>query len=173
MTLPSAPASPLQRAALSLHGLGREDRDWILGSLPGEQGEKLRDLLRELQELGIPAQGVPLRYWFPADSTAQHHLPSLSPDAASELARLLAREPARVREVLRAAEPSWSAGLPLHGGESPATAPISTPAHSPALQAAVLAAVRSRIEAIAARSAAGRQTLWKRVSVRLRHLRRR
>jgi hypothetical protein len=46
---------PARRAALLLHSLAPADRDWVLGRLPEPARATLSGLLRELGELGIPA----------------------------------------------------------------------------------------------------------------------
>ncbi len=47
---PEAPGE--RRAALALHALGRADREWLLGQLGAEQGQRLAALLTELDGLG-------------------------------------------------------------------------------------------------------------------------
>lgn len=49
------PPASVRRAALALHALGGADRAWVLGQLPPDQRERLQPLLRELADLGIPA----------------------------------------------------------------------------------------------------------------------
>lgn len=44
----------LKKAALHLHCLDSVDRQWVLGQLPTVQQKKLRPLLAELRQLGIP-----------------------------------------------------------------------------------------------------------------------
>ncbi len=44
----------LRRAALTLHALAPEDRDWLLQQLPAAHAQALAPLLEELQMLGIP-----------------------------------------------------------------------------------------------------------------------
>ena len=44
-----------RQAALCLHGLASEDRQWLLSRLPDAHRAALRDLLAELESLGIPA----------------------------------------------------------------------------------------------------------------------
>lgn len=44
----------LRRAALTLHALTAEDRDWLLRQLPPAHGQALEPLLEELKVLGIP-----------------------------------------------------------------------------------------------------------------------
>jgi hypothetical protein len=46
-----------RRAALTLHALHSEDRDWLLAQLSAPQRDELLALLAELAELGIPSDG--------------------------------------------------------------------------------------------------------------------
>lgn len=43
-----------RRAAVVLHGLSDQDREWILGRLPQGQQDELRELVQELAALGVP-----------------------------------------------------------------------------------------------------------------------
>jgi hypothetical protein len=43
-----------RRAALSLHSLGENDRDWIISQLPKDKGRALQVLVNELDDLGFP-----------------------------------------------------------------------------------------------------------------------
>lgn len=45
-----------RQAALCLHGLCREDRQWLIEQLRTEQQTQLKTLLAELEEIGIPRQ---------------------------------------------------------------------------------------------------------------------
>jgi hypothetical protein len=46
--------APFRRTALVLHALDDADREWLLSRLPVAQTEPLRELLRELVDLGLP-----------------------------------------------------------------------------------------------------------------------
>jgi hypothetical protein len=46
--------NPVRRCALALHGVQPDDRDWMLARLPEASQAELRQLLDELQRLGIP-----------------------------------------------------------------------------------------------------------------------
>ena len=48
-----------RQAALCLHGLTEEDRCWLMQQLTKEQSSKLRIMLKELEEIGIPRES----YW--------------------------------------------------------------------------------------------------------------
>lgn len=52
MTLPMV--APSRQAALLLRSLGDADQRWVLSALPTHQQVELRNLLQELQDLGIP-----------------------------------------------------------------------------------------------------------------------
>lgn len=43
-----------RKAALKLYGLTASDREWVLGRLTDAQGQYLRELLKELHDIGIP-----------------------------------------------------------------------------------------------------------------------
>lgn len=164
MRLPAPEPSPLRRAALSLHALHDADKDWILASLPSAAGDRLRLLLRELQDLGIPRQAVPVATWADPQPGAVAFLWTLRDDEVMRLANLLRVEPPAIgatllrahpwpwRERLRAmlehpiAEPAWSAAV-----SDPPTA----------LQSAVLLAVCRRMQ-VAVRRPAVRGTFpWR------------
>jgi hypothetical protein len=52
-------ATTERQAALLVHGLTAQDQDWILSQLPERQRARMRELLDELRELGIPEE----RHW--------------------------------------------------------------------------------------------------------------
>lgn len=165
MTLP-APAGPaLRRAALSLHGLAVEDRDWILHALPGDQSSALRNLLRELQDLGIPAQELlPQQPAAEAPSEPRQILPPLTLAGAKKLAKLLVAEPPRIRGVLLDAHPSsWGECLRTTGEGETAARPQGADS-APALQDAVVAAVRRRLGTTVDEGGPRRPSLWEKVA---------
>jgi hypothetical protein len=51
-----------RQAALCLHGLGPDDRQWLLSHLPERHRSALHALLDELQSLGIPGDSDPQQY---------------------------------------------------------------------------------------------------------------
>jgi hypothetical protein len=73
-----------RRAALVLHGLVEEDRDWVLARLSATERGKLRALLDELAELGLPKDAS-----------------TLAAPAEPFVAEIDAAPPARVHAVLR------------------------------------------------------------------------
>lgn len=165
MTVPATTGPALRRAALSLHALEAEDRDWILCALPGGQSAALRSLLKELQDLGIPAQELPpqQRAGQPA-SGLRNALPPPTGAAAKDLARLLAGEPPRIRSVLLEAHPgAWGDCLRTPGDDGAAACPQAAD-RAPALQEAVLAAVRHRLGTTADDGDSPRRRLWKKVA---------
>jgi len=50
-----------RRAALLLHAMQPADQQWLLAALPAQQGRALRDMLDELEALGIPADSALLQ----------------------------------------------------------------------------------------------------------------
>ena len=55
------PLDGQRKAALLLHAMPAESRLWLLAQLPADESKPLQDLLAELEELGIPADGAMLR----------------------------------------------------------------------------------------------------------------
>lgn len=163
MTLPAITGPALRRAALSLHALEADDRDWILHALPSSQSSVLRTLVSELQDLGIPAEEL-----LPQQSAVQRANPrsrTLAPltgAAARDLAGLLAMEPPRVRSVvLQAHSRSWGDCLRTPGdGGTPEGGQEAD--RAPALQEAVLAALRHRLET-PGDAGSRRKRLWRKV----------
>ena len=98
------PATPIRRAALLLHAMAPVDRNWVLAQLPASGRTRLKTLLRDLAELGIPndpallkqvaAAGMPV-----AEPTlgGPHHEPGSEPPFAA----VAAPDPARLVLVLR------------------------------------------------------------------------
>lgn len=144
----------MHRAALVLHGLGEADRAWVLQALSVEQQGRLRPLLRELGELGIPADATlfgPLVERRPPEQRAAgpEPLEQLEERELAGLALLLAAEPPRVAAVLLSAR-SWRwrervlARLPAAAVE--AIHAVERP-EADALQAAVVAQVARQLQA--------------------------
>ena len=86
-----------RQSALLLHGLSQADQRWILSQLPQDDARVLRSHLRELKQLGIPAD------------------PSLAPAAApaaphagtGQDAAVVGRASAAVMQLALADEPAW------------------------------------------------------------------
>lgn len=94
--------TPVRRAALLLHAMGQADRDWVLGQLPASGRERLRDLLRELAELGIPRDATLLSQVVSAPAAVRE--PSLDVEAlpaATPSGTIAAADPAHLAAVLR------------------------------------------------------------------------
>jgi hypothetical protein len=112
-----------RRAALLLHSVPAEDRDWLLSQLEPVQRQVVQQLLDELAELGIPAEPQLL------DEVVGRIGPVAVDPQASEIARLqqadlaaladwLGREPAGlVARVLRLHDWHWAPGLLQQMGE--------------------------------------------------------
>lgn len=105
-----APASeggaPARRAALLLHAMSPADRDWVLEQLPAAARARVRGLLDELAELGIPADEVlleGLRDASPAPvAQPRSAAPPLSAiEGTGAVAVLEAADPREVARVLR------------------------------------------------------------------------
>lgn len=85
-----------RRAALTLHALHVEDRDWVLTQLGGPQRAELESLLAELAALGIPRDVdlVSAALVAQTPGPAPKPVPPVSLQAESKaLAKLLAAEP--------------------------------------------------------------------------------
>ena len=83
------------------------DRDWVLGQLPTSGRERLRELLRELVELGIPRDATLLSQVVSAPAAVRE--PTLNVEALPD-----ARAGATPAETIAAADPVRLAAL-LHG----------------------------------------------------------
>lgn len=81
----------LRKAALALHALAHQDRQWLLNALPEAQRAELEPLLNELRELALPPDGDLVR-----QALAQaHEVVSGSPGTGTEIAPSLAAALAR------------------------------------------------------------------------------
>jgi hypothetical protein len=102
-----------RRAALVLHGLPPDDREWMLAQLPGHQAEALRALLHELHGLGVPADAHLMR-----DALARSlhddapNVACLARASAGQMHALLRNEPdLLVAAVVSASQWPWRAAL--------------------------------------------------------------
>ena len=171
MNLSARPLDPLRSAALTLHGLASEDRDWLLGRLSETHRALLLPLLEELRSLGIPGdpqlvQDLGSR---PEPAPAVPAWPQqLSGAEVATLARVLAGEPVALTRFLLAMQPwPWTAQFLEHLGEArrhtleAAPAPIIP---APLLQAAILEALHARC---ACEPPEPRPGSWRRARARL------
>ena len=74
-------ATGLRRTALTLHAMAPRDRDWLLSQLAPDQRAAVRQLLDELNSLGIPADPALLQ-----EALRQHHAQQTSPVSAADVA---------------------------------------------------------------------------------------
>jgi hypothetical protein len=66
-----------KRAALALHGLTVEDRNWVLSKLASRDQELLGGFLDELQELGFPSELSDLAHEVDAKKTSLDAVPEV------------------------------------------------------------------------------------------------
>jgi hypothetical protein len=79
-----------KRCALALHAVASRDREWVLAQLPAAQRTELEQLVRELRELGIPADSRMAQ-----DALRRRPASKAAPTRAdaSDMADLLEQEP--------------------------------------------------------------------------------
>lgn len=117
-------AHRLRRTALLLHGLSADDREWVLANLPRGQADQLRDLLRELTELGMPAEGSLVRSVLtrspgPTPEPRHEHQTVLKQASATQLHACLSTESDRlIAAVTCAAEWAWTDELLMKLGQA-------------------------------------------------------
>lgn len=171
MTLDVPQPSPAHRAALRLHALPEEDRAWVLTALPADQQAILRQLLRELEALGIPRDADLLQHLAEGDGEEARSpslaLHALDGAAVRRLAAVLAAEPPRLAAALLAAG-SWDwreqlvAGLPVAMADEVRQLAGASP-QGPALHRAVIAeTARTLASAPAERQPVSRWQAWRR-----------
>ena len=90
------PTDDARRAALTLHALGRADRDWLLAQLSMAEQNAMTALLDELTELGIPKDKALVREALGFTSPESDAAARLSADP-SALWAVLAKEPRGVQ----------------------------------------------------------------------------
>lgn len=108
--------SARRHAALALHGMAQEDRQWILGQLSAEQRRTVQGLLEELLALGLPARAeisaTVLQAPEPRSSNPPAALERLQTLPASVACLLLEGEPdLLVADILRLGPFPWEAAL--------------------------------------------------------------
>ncbi|NML42924.1 hypothetical protein HHL11_04120 [Ramlibacter sp. G-1-2-2] len=106
-----------RRAALLLHAMQPADRQWVLAALPAAQVGALRDMLAELEVLGIPPDDALLRPLAEAPgATPAERLARLSGNEWQSLARCLQDEGAEFTCRLLAGQ-AWREVLLAHCDE--------------------------------------------------------
>lgn len=174
MTPPRVAPESLRHAALVLHGMSEEDRDWVLAALPARERERLLPLLVELQEIGVTRDPTVLdqlieRPGSQARKGTTAPLDSLDRQSVASLARLLNAEPPQLVACFLALR-DWSWQARLARLLEPSRRRASRPSQlAPALQDALLAAVGRQLESERALPADGRRT-WAGAAQRLRSI---
>jgi len=153
-----------KRAALELHALGPQDREWVLGRLPAADRSRVLPLLAELDAMeirfdlegaGLAAAGHPAtRAESPAAPTGAASSPSaqsiIRDASAADVLRILSEEPAwLVRAVFALDAWPWLApvqrALAGDGLRWPSPAPRGAPSLPPGLSAALLGLLAARL----------------------------
>jgi hypothetical protein len=100
-----------RRAALEMHALGRQDREWILGRLDRQERARIEPLLSELDALGIRFDGDPADLQDAPQPTAK---PAVAVNGHAYAAAAVAEPMALLRnagagDIIRALEhePQW------------------------------------------------------------------
>jgi hypothetical protein len=139
-----------RQAALCLHGLGLDDRQWLLSRLPERHRAALHALLDELESLGIPGDADP-RY---LDSVLQRNdgetldaaileIEAASPD---QVGRLLEGESeAVVAALLAARDWSWKSAVIARFKKNHRILTLSDSVISAKVYAALVMAVAARL----------------------------
>jgi hypothetical protein len=138
-----------RQSALLLHGLAPADQRWILSRLEPDDARVLRAHLRELRDLGIPADPALVPSAAPAAPGADPHAAVVTRASAAGLQLALGEEPAWVvAQVLALRDWPWRSafldGLPAERRAAVlAAAPATPPA--PRAAAALLAGLAARL----------------------------
>lgn len=103
-----------RKAALVLHGLGADDRRWLLSRLPQQQRDTVQPLLDELAALGVPADAQLVEQLLGSHRTAAalsgQEPFELAQAAAVDVARIVGDEsPALVATLLNVHDWPWHA----------------------------------------------------------------
>lgn len=162
MTPPRVATESLRHAALVLHGMSDEDRDWVLAALPAAERERLLPLLLELQEIGVTRDAsvlgqLTVRSGRQSRKAAPGPLESLDRQSVASLARVLNAEPPQlVACFLGLRDWPWHARL-VRLLDPSRRQPSRRPQLAPALQEALLAAVGRKLESERALPTNGRR----------------
>lgn len=112
-TLNAADSRGAHRAALLVHGMGAEDRAWVLTRLPLEERAVVELLLRELKELGISSE-VPAAALAPAafqGASNQNSEAGSAPADGLDADRTDAVDPDRALVILAGSSPALAAAV--------------------------------------------------------------
>ena len=170
--------SGLRKAALVMHGLGEQDRQWLLERLPAHRARELNALLEELGALGFPSDDELIRE---AAGTPSQSRAAVGPDSGpiarasvEQVHALLKDEPdALIALVISSGPGPWREALLL--GFAPSRAKsirelalsVNT---GPQLRAAVLDELAGRLASLPMPAptvrAEGRLTRWIRKPLR-------
>jgi len=147
-----------RRTALALHGLATADREWLLAQLPATERDGLDTLLRELRELGIPPEPLPVDVLHasppsqpPSPSTPEERVAAagaariaaiLAPEPCGLIAHFLALQPPSRRDELLRALPRRARPAVTRHLESLSGAPRAEKLH-----AAIVQAIDARLDA--------------------------
>lgn len=112
----SGTSDAARHAALLLHAMPAQDRSWALAQLPESQQTLLADLLKELQDLGIPRDRKLIDQAVASMTTPQAptvtSLLQLDPTGVHALSELLGKEPALLVARLLSCGPwTWEGEL--------------------------------------------------------------
>jgi hypothetical protein len=142
-----------RQAALLVHSLSAADREWVLSRLSGAEQERLRGLLSELGELGIPKDRRLVESALTAAVPRAATVATMPVDdeglvrhaGAEAIADALHREPnAFVRKLIACADWPWVDDVASRLGISPGSTPGGTAA-SPAFRRAAIGLLANRL----------------------------
>ena len=144
----TASSLDMRRAALLLHSMSTDDREWLLEQLSPPERSRLSPLLAELQSLGMPTDPTLVSE---ALSTAKSDSPQHTL-AHSAMVQALLREPDHlIVTLLRCGPWAWQAALfasctpaRRRAIEAALQAATADPAPAPALREALIEGVRER-----------------------------
>jgi hypothetical protein len=137
-----------RQSALLLHGLSAADRRWVLARIDPADAAVLRAHLRELRELGIPADPALAPSAAPAGAGADPHAAIVARASSAGLQLALGDEPAwLVAQVLALRDWPWRAAYldGLTEERRAAVAKASPATLAPHAEAGLLAAIAARL----------------------------
>ncbi|MGC7406526.1 hypothetical protein ACPWR0_23275 [Pandoraea pneumonica] len=152
----------LRHAALTLHAMHPDDRQWALHALDGQQRDALMPLLDELRELGIPQDPTLLSSLSEPDTVRP--VPPAGQDGidldampADVVTAVLRSEPVRYVELLLGLHPwAWRNAWPVAKTAARSVERAGEQAISPQLGESMVRHTRNACEAYMARGAHGR-----------------